>query len=356
MTRPARHPRRAWENQAVSNPRTVPLIVAEVSGNHNGSLERAHAIIDMVADAGAPSVKFQTYTAETITIDHDGPGFVIDGDHELWGAQRLYDLYREAHTPWEWHAELFQHARERGIMPFSSPFDATAVELLESLDVELYKIASLEIGDLELLREVARTGKPVILSNGAATMRDIALAIETIREVGDNPITLLACTSSYPASPSDSNLRSIPTLRDTFGVEVGLSDHTLGIGAAVAAVAFGATVIEKHVTLDRHDGGVDSAFSLDGPELASLVRETRTAWEALGSATPQMTASESQSRRLRRSLYVVRDVRAGETVDGSNVRSIRPAGGLEPVELPRVLGRAFTTDVAKGTPLSWDLL
>jgi len=333
-----------------------PLVVAEVSGNHNGSLERAHAIVDMVADAGAPAIKFQTYTADTITIDHDGPGFVIGADHELWGGRRLYELYVEAHTPWEWHEELFAHARERGLVPFSSPFDVTAIELLESLDAELYKIASLEIGDLPLLREVARTGKPVVLSNGAATLADIALAIETIRAVGENPITLLACTSSYPASPSESNLRSIPTLRDAFGVDVGLSDHTPGIGVAVASVAFGATLIEKHVTLSRADGGVDSDFSLEGDELAALCRESAIAWEALGSAVPQITDGERQSLRLRRSLYVVRDVRAGEIVDESTVRSIRPAGGLPPAELDAVLGRSFTRDVARGTPLSWDLL
>lgn len=333
-----------------------PLVVAEVSGNHNGSLERAHAIIDMAADAGAGAVKFQTYTADTITIDHDGPEFRIGDDHELWGGRTLHALYTEAFTPWDWHAELFAHARERSITPFSSPFDATAVALLESLDAPLYKIASLEIGDLELLREVARTGKPIILSNGAATMLDVATAIDTIRAVGPNPITLLACTSSYPASPAESNLRSIPTLRDAFGIDVGLSDHTPGIGVSVAAVAFGATVIEKHVTLDRGDGGVDSQFSLQGDELAALCRETAIAWEALGSPIPAITSGEEQSRALRRSLYVVRDVRAGETVDPSNVRSIRPGLGLPPADLQRVLGRTFRSDAVKGTPLSWALV
>ncbi len=335
---------------------TAPTVVAEVSGNHNGSLERAHAVVDMVADAGAPMIKFQTYTADTITIDSDRPEFMIGGGHELWGGRKLYDLYVEAHTPWAWHEELFAHARERGVTPFSSPFDSTAVALLESLDVELYKIASLEIGDIGLLREVAATGKPIILSNGAATMSDIALAIEAIRAVGDNPITLLHCTSSYPADPAESNLRAIPTLRNAFGIEVGLSDHTPGIGVAIASVAFGATVIEKHVTTSRADGGVDAAFSLEGPELAALVTESGIAWQALGSAVPSITSGEAQSRALRRSLYVVADVEAGDPVTAGNVRSIRPGNGLAPVDLERVLGRTFARDVAHGTPLDWDMV
>lgn len=330
-----------------------PLVVAEMSGSHNGDLGRAHAIVDMVADAGAEALKLQTYTADTITLDHDGPAFRISGDHPLWGGAKLHDLYRAAHTPWEWHGELFAHARERGLLIFSSPFDATAVELLEGLDAPLYKIASLEIGDVPLLREVARTGKPVVLSNGASSLADVELAVDTLRSAGSGPIVVLACTSSYPADPAESNLRTIPTLRDAFGVQVGLSDHTLGVGASVAAVALGAVLIEKHVTLDRADGGVDSAFALERDDLAALVREVRTAWSALGSAVPRTVAGEAESLHLRRSLYIVRDVRAGDPVTPADVRSIRPSGGLEPRHLDEVLGRRFTRDRRRGDPLRW---
>lgn len=333
-----------------------PFIIAEVSGNHNGSLERALEIIDAVASSGAQAVKFQTYTADTITIDSDRPEFRISSDHPLWGGSNLYELYTQAHTPWEWHAPLFARAREHGLVPFSSPFDASAVDLLESLDAPLYKIASLEIGDLPLLRRVARTGKPVILSNGAASLSDIDLAVRTIRDEGNDQIVVLACTSSYPALPSESNLRTIPVLRDAFGVQVGLSDHTMGIGAAIAAVALGASVVEKHVTLRRADGGVDSDFSLEPHELAALVAESRTAWEALGSPVITPTSSEGESQRLRRSLYVVKPVRAGDVVTPENVRSIRPAGGLAPAEYESVMGRAFRVDCEAGTPLTWELV
>lgn len=333
-----------------------PFIIAEVSGNHNGSLERALDIIDAVASSGAQAVKFQTYTADTITIDSDRPEFRISSDHPLWGGSNLYELYTQAHTPWEWHARLFERARENGLIPFSSPFDHSAVDLLESLDADLYKIASLEIGDLPLLRKVARTGKPVILSNGAASLSDIDTAVRTIRAEGNDKIVVLACTSSYPASPSESNLRTIPVLRDAFGVQVGLSDHTRGIGAAIAAVALGASVVEKHVTLRRADGGVDSDFSLEPHELGALVAESRTAWEALGTPTIAPTGSESESQRLRRSLYVVKPVRAGDVVTPENVRSIRPAGGLAPAEYEAVMGRSFRVDCEAGTPLAWELL
>ncbi|KHL00642.1 pseudaminic acid synthase [Sinomonas humi] len=333
-----------------------PFIIAEVSGNHNGSLERALEIVDAVAASGAQAVKLQTYTADTITIDSDRPEFRISADHPLWGGSNLYQLYTEAHTPWDWHAPLFERAREHGLVPFSSPFDSTAVELLESLDAPLYKIASLEIGDLPLLRRVAQTGKPVILSNGAASLSDIDTAVRTIRAEGNDQIVVLACTSSYPASPSESNLRTIPVLRDAFGVQVGLSDHTMGIGAAIAAVALGASVVEKHVTLRRADGGVDSDFSLEPHELAALVTESGTAWEALGSAAITPTSSEGESQRLRRSLYVVKPVRAGDLVTPENVRSIRPAGGLAPAHYESVMGRAFRIDCEAGTPLTWELV
>ena len=333
-----------------------PFIIAEVSGNHNGSLERALEIVDAVASSGAQAVKLQTYTADTITIDSDRPEFRISEDHPLWGGSNLYQLYTEAHTPWDWHAPLFERARQHGLVPFSSPFDATAVDLLESLDAPLYKIASLEIGDLPLLRRVAQTGKPVILSNGAASLSDIDTAVRTIRGEGNDQIVVLACTSSYPASPSESNLRTIPVLRDAFGVQVGLSDHTMGIGAAIAAVALGATVVEKHVTLRRADGGVDSDFSLEPHELAALVAESGTAWEALGSPAITPTVSEGESQRLRRSLYVVKPVRAGDVVTPENVRSIRPAGGLAPAHYETVMGRAFRVDCEAGTPLTWELV
>lgn len=333
-----------------------PFVVAEVSGNHNGDLGRALEIIDMVAESGAHAVKFQTYTADTITINSKNPQFMIPEDHPLWGGANLYQLYQQAHTPWEWHEELFSHARSVGLLPFSSAFDTTAIELLESLDIPLYKVASLEIGDIPLLRRIARTGKPIILSNGAATVSDVDLAIRTIEAEGNSQIVLLACTSSYPASPAESHLRTIPVLRDAFGVQAGLSDHTKGIGAAVAAVALGATVVEKHVTLSRADGGVDSDFSLEPDELAALVTETQTAWQALGSPKLHLTRGESASLALRRSLYVVADAKAGDVVTEQNVRSIRPAGGLAPVHHDAVLGRTFSTDVAAGTPLSWDQL
>ncbi len=333
-----------------------PFVVAEMSGNHNGDLGRALAIVDMVAESGAQAVKLQTYLADTITIDADGPAFRLSAGHELWGGRNLYQLYEEAHTPWEWHGPIFERAREHGLIPFSSPFDATAVELLEDLGAPCYKIASLEIGDIPLLRLVARTGKPVILSTGAANVTDVDLAVRTIRAEGNDQIVVLACTSSYPASPAESNLRTIPVLGDTFDVVVGLSDHTMGIGVAVASVALGARLIEKHVTLARADGGVDSDFSLEPAELTALVEESERAWQALGTVQMGPTAGEAESRRLRRSLFVVADVRAGDVVSAENVRSIRPAGGLEPMHLDEVLGRRFARDVERGTALSWDLI
>lgn len=333
-----------------------PFVVAEVSGNHNGDLGRALAIVDAIAESGAQAVKFQTYTADTITIDVDAPAFHVSDSHGLWGGQTLYSLYERAHTPWEWHPRLFERAREHGLVPFSSPFDATAVDLLEDLDAAVYKIASLEIGDLALLRRVARTGKPVILSTGAAELAEVDLAVRTVRAEGNDDVVVLACTSSYPALPSESNLRSIPVLGAALDTVIGLSDHSPGIGAAVAAVALGATLIEKHVTLARSDGGVDADFSLEPAELAALATETDRAWQALGDVVLRPTAGEAESLRLRRSLYVVADAPAGTVVTEEHVRSIRPAGGLAPAELENVLGRTFARDVRRGTPLTWDLL
>jgi N-acetylneuraminate synthase len=333
-----------------------PFIIAEMSGNHNGSLDRALAIVDAVAKTGAHALKLQTYTPDTMTIDSDEPAFRISDGHELWGGENLYQLFRKAHTPFEWHESIFERARSQGLTVFSAPFDPTAIELLESLGAPAYKIASTELVDLPLIRLAAQTGKPLIISTGMASVGDIAAALETARGAGADQIVLLACTASYPSPPQDSNLRRIPVLAKTFEVQVGLSDHTLGIGVPIASVAFGATVIEKHVTLDRADGGVDSAFSLTPQEMAALVAESERAWQALGSTHIGPTESEKEGLRFRRSLYVVADVLAGDPVTRENVRSIRPAGGLPTIEIDTVLGRTFAHDVAKGTPLSWDLI
>ncbi|TDB77825.1 pseudaminic acid synthase [Micromonospora sp. KC723] len=333
-----------------------PFVVAEMSGNHNGDLDRALAIVDAVAASGAHALKLQTYRPDTITIDVDSPAFRISGGHELWGGENLYRLYEKAHTPYEWHAPIFARARERGLTVFSSPFDPTAVELLEELDAPAYKIASSELVDLPLIRLVAGTGKPMVISTGMATVAEIDAAVRTAREAGAGGIVLLACTASYPAPPGDSNLRRIPVLADLFGVPVGLSDHTPGIGVPVASVALGACFIEKHVTLDRSDGGVDSDFSLNPAELAALVVESERAYAALGGTMVGPTPAEREGLRFRRSLWVVEDVRAGDPVTERNVRSIRPAGGLPPATIGTVLGRAFAVDVPRGTPLSWDLI
>jgi N-acetylneuraminate synthase len=337
-------------------PDVAPFIIAEMSGNHDGDLDKALAIVRAAAAAGAHAIKLQTYTADTITIDVDAPAFRISSGHELWADRRLYDLYEEAHTPWEWHAPIFDLAHELGMLAFSSPFDPTAVAFLEDLDVPCYKIASSEIVDLPLIRLAALTGKPIIISTGMASVGEIDAAVQTVRAAGNDQIVVLSCTASYPASPADSNLRGIPVLADTFGTLVGLSDHTMGIGAAVASIALGACVIEKHVTISRDGGGVDSAFSLEPHELAALVRESETARVSLGRARIGATVSENEGLRLRRSLFVVQDVVAGDLVTAQNVRSIRPAGGLAPDLFDVVAGRAFRTDAGRGTPLSWDVL
>lgn len=330
-----------------------PLIIAEMSGNHNGSLDRALQIVDAVAEAGAHALKLQTYTADTMTVDVDAPAFRVSKGHALWDDALLYDIYERAHTPWEWHGPIFEHARERGLLAFSSPFDETAVDFLEDLDVPAYKIASSEIVDLPLIRRAAATGKPLILSTGMATLAEAAAAVAAAQETGSGDVVVLACTTTYPASPADSHLRRLPVLTEALDVVVGLSDHTLGIGAAVASVALGAAVIEKHVTLSRADGGVDAQFSLEPSEVAALVQESRRAWQALGDPHIGPQASESEGLRFRRSLYIVEDVRAGDPVTTGNVRSIRPAGGLAPDAMQTVLGRRFKTDVARGTALSW---
>jgi N-acetylneuraminate synthase len=333
-----------------------PFVIAEMSGNHKGSLERALAIVDAVADAGAQALKLQTYTADTMTLDLAEREFLIDDPQSLWAGRTLYDLYREAHTPWDWHAPIFERARQRGLVAFSTPFDATAVDFLESLAVPCYKIASFENVDLPLIRRVAATGKPLIVSTGLATLEEIADAVAAARDAGCRDLVLLKCTSAYPASPADSHLRTIPHLRAAFDCEVGLSDHTLGNGAALAAIALGATVIEKHVTLRRADGGVDSAFSLEPQELKQLVEDSERARLALGSVHYGPSANEVGSLRFRRSLYVVRDVRRGEELTRENVRAIRPGLGLPPKHLERVLGRRASRDIAAGTALAWELI
>lgn len=335
----------------------APFVIAEMSGNHNRSLDRALAIVDAAADAGAHAIKLQTYTADTMTLDLDGPGFRIDDPKSLWHGQTLYKLYEQAATPWEWHAPLFERAKARGLVAFSTPFDETAVDFLESLDVPSYKIASFENTDIPLIRRVAATKKPLIMSTGMATSGELEASVSAARQAGCSDLILLKCTSAYPATAADANLATLPHLREVFHCEVGLSDHTMGVGVAVAAVAYGATVIEKHFTLSRADGGVDSAFSLEPAELATLVSETRQAWLSRGQVSygPQ-SESERSSVEFRRSLYFVRDLVAGDVVDSTAVRAIRPGHGLPPGEIDRVIGARVVRSVSRGTPVSWDLV
>lgn len=333
-----------------------PFVIAEMSGNHNQSLERALAIVDAAADAGAHALKVQTYTADTMTLDLARDEFFIEDTGSLWKGKSLYALYREAHTPWDWHAPIFERARARGMIPFSTPFDETAVSFLESLGVDCYKIASFELIDLPLIRRVAATGKPLIMSTGMASVAEIQDAVDAARASGARDIVLLKCTSTYPATPENSNIVTIPHLRAMTGCEVGLSDHTMGVGVAVAAVALGATVIEKHFTLRRADGGVDAAFSLEPQELRALVVETERAWLGLGQVRYGPTEAERASLRFRRSLYVTRDLKAGDPLSPDNVRAIRPGRGLPPKFLDVVLGLRVARDVKRGTPVTWDLL
>jgi len=333
-----------------------PLVVAEISGNHNGSLDRALAIVRAAAEAGAHAVKIQTYTADTITLDVDSPAFRISSGHELWASRRLYDLYAEAHTPWDWHRPIFDLANELGMLAFSSPFDETAVDFLVSLDVPMFKIASLEIVDIPLIRRVAATGKPVIMSIGTATIAEVASAVEAAKDAGCQDLTLLVCTSSYPAVAADAHVSRIPVLAELFGVNVGYSDHAPGVGVSAAATTLGASVIEKHLTLDRQSGGVDAEFSLEPAEFRLLVEACADAAASIGNANVWSTRAEAESKRLRPSLWITAPVRSGDVVSHNNVRSVRPAGGLPPVDIDRVLGRRFVIDVEIGTPLSWELL
>lgn len=333
-----------------------PFIIAEMSGNHNQSLQRAFEIVDAAAEAGAHAIKLQTFTAETMTLDVKEGEFNISDPNSLWAGQNLYALYQKACTPWEWHKPIMNRAAERGMVCFSSPFDESAVDFLESLDVPCYKIASFECIDLPLIKRVAATGKPVIISTGMASLSEINDAVEAARSAGCQELVLLKCTSTYPASPSNTNLRTIAHMRDLFGCNIGLSDHTMGVGAAIAAVAMGATVIEKHFTLSRADGGVDSAFSLEPAELKTLVEETARAWEALGSIKYGPTDAEKVAVTRRRSLYIGEDMKAGDVFTADNLRRIRPGHGLPPKYYETLLGRRISKDAAKGTPVEWSLL
>ncbi len=333
-----------------------PLVIAEMSGNHNRSLERALQIVDAAAHAGAHAVKLQTYTADTMTLDLPDAPFRIADPGSPWNGKTLYQLYREAHTPWQWHRPIFERCRELGMIGFSSAFDASAVDFLESLEVPCYKIASFENVDLPLIRKVASTGKPLIMSTGMASLAELDEAVQAARGAGCRELILLKCTSSYPAPVQDSNLLTIPHLRELFGCPVGLSDHTLGAGAAVASVALGAAAIEKHLTLRRSDGGVDAAFSLEPPELEMLVREVEDAWRALGRVHYGPSPAERSLLAFRRSLYIVRDMRAGEQLSGENLRALRPGVGLPPKFYDLLIGRCVRRDVKQGTAVTWDLV
>ena len=335
---------------------SVPLVIAEMSGNHNQSLERALEIVDAAAQSGAHALKIQTYTAETMTIDIHEREFFISDEKSLWKGQSLFNLYKEAYTPWEWHEAIFDRAKNHKMLAFSTPFDKTAVDFLENLNVPCYKIASFENTDLPLIRYVAATGKPMIISTGMATFAELDETVEAARSAGCNDLVLLKCTSTYPSTPDDSNILTIPEMRKRYGCEIGLSDHTMGVGVAVAAVALGATVIEKHFTLQRADGGVDSAFSMEPQEMAQLVIETERAWQAMGKVHDGPTEKETASLVFRRSLYVVEDMKVGDTFTAKNLRAIRPGYGLAPKFYDHTIGKTVKRDVARGTPLSHDLI
>jgi pseudaminic acid synthase len=332
-----------------------PFIIAEMSGNHMGSLDRALKIIKEVANTGAQAIKLQTYTADTMTIDIRGREFYIDEKSSIWNGRSLYELYAEAQTPWEWHAEIFQYARSLGLIPFSTPFDASAVDFLEELGVGLYKVASFENTDLDLIRKVALTGKPVIISTGMASVAEISDAVSTAREAGCKELILLKCTSSYPAVPDDANLLTIPHMRELFNCQVGLSDHTLGIGVTLAAIAHGATVIEKHVTLSRSDGAVDSLFSMEPNELMQLVHESDVVRRSLGAVKYGFSVREDLSASHRRSLYIVKDLKKGDAITNENLRAIRPGLGLAIKFRAELLGKRVNSDINRGTPTSWDI-
>jgi len=333
-----------------------PFIIAVMSGNHNQSLERALNIVEAAAKCGAHALKLQTYTADTMTLDINNKEFFIKDSDSLWQGNSLYELYEKAHTPWEWHKPIMERANELGLICFSSPFDETAVDYLEELNVPAYKIASFENTHLPLLKKVASTGKPIIVSTGMATVSEIDELVSTLRNNKSDNFILLKCTSSYPSNPENSNILTIPHMRKLFNCEVGLSDHTLGIGAALSAVSHGATIIEKHFTLDRNDGGVDSEFSLEPNEMGQLVKEAKRAWEALGKISYGPNINEKKSLIFRRSIYISKDIKKGDTLTKNNLSIIRPGLGLPPKYIDIVLGRKVTCDLKKGTPLKWEII
>jgi pseudaminic acid synthase len=333
-----------------------PFIIAEMSGNHNQSLERALSIVEAAAKAGAHALKLQTYTADTMTLDLDEGEFFISDSDSLWQGQSLYKLYQEAYTPWEWHEPIFKRCQELGMIGFSSPFDETAVDFLETLNVPCYKIASFENTDLPLIRKVAATGKPMIISTGMATAAELDETVREAKKAGCKDLILLKCTSTYPATPENTNILTIPHMRELFKCEVGLSDHTMGVGVSIASVALGATVIEKHFTLRRADGGVDSAFSMEPEEIQNLVKETQRAWQALGEIKYGSTEVETKSKVFRRSLYIGEDMKAGDVLTEKNLRIIRPGMGLSPKYYEVLLGKRVNRDVKKGVAVSWELL
>ena len=333
-----------------------PFIIAEMSGNHNQSLERALEIVDAAAASGAQMLKLQTYTSDTMTLDLKSGEFFIEDEKSLWKGNNLYDLYKIAYTPWEWHQPIMERAKELGMLCFSTPFDDSAVDFLENLDVPAYKIASFENADLPLIRKVAATGKPMIISTGMATLAELDETVRTIRAAGCEQFVLLKCTSTYPATPENTNVLTIPHMRELFDCEVGLSDHTMGVGASVAAVAHGATVIEKHFTLRRADGGVDSAFSLEPEELKMLVVETERAWQSLGGVFYGPTEAEKASLQFRRSLYIAEDIQAGTELTPENLRIVRPGLGLPPKYYDVLLGRKVNKDLKRGTALTWEFV
>ncbi|MHA6481253.1 pseudaminic acid synthase [Paenibacillus sp. strain BS8-2] len=335
---------------------TKPFIIAEMSGNHNQSLDRALRLVELAAEAGVDAVKLQTYTPDTITLDVHTGAFFISNEKDLWKGQSLYHLYEKAYTPWEWHKQIFDKCSELGLLAFSSPFDETAVDFLETLNVPAYKIASFENVDIPLIRKVAKTGKPIIISTGMASAAELDEAVRAVRLEGNNQLVLLKCTSTYPATPNNSNLATIPHMKELFGTEIGLSDHTMGIGVSVAAVTLGATVIEKHFTTSRAEGGVDASFSMEPHELKMLVEETERAWQSIGHIQYGPTEAEKPSIANRRSLYIGEDMKAGDVFTVKNLRNVRPGQGLETKYYDLVLGKKIKSDAAKGTPLNWELL
>ncbi|WP_208592374.1 pseudaminic acid synthase [Gracilibacillus suaedae] len=333
-----------------------PFVIAEMSGNHNQSLERALEIVEAAANAGADALKIQTYTADTMTLEVEKGDFVISDPNSPWKNKSLYHLYQEAYTPWEWHQSIFDRCQELGMIAFSSPFDATAVDFLESLHVPCYKIASFECTDIPLIRKVARTKKPMIISTGMCNVAEIEETVQAAKEEGCKELILLKCTSTYPATPENSHIKTIPHMKELFQCPIGLSDHTLGSGVAVASVALGASVIEKHFTLSRQDGGVDAQFSLEPEEFHLLVQETKRAWQAMGKVQYGPTKAEDQSKKYRRSIYVTEHVRKGEPLTRHNIRIIRPGFGLAPKYYEMCLGKTVNQSIEKGTPLSWDFI